>query len=102
MNGANSLNDEFNENLFFHWLCTNNLLYINYPPRPYTDKNHKKIWRKRQKTFPNFLKNENIFVKIGELFANFDKKILILRKSAVFFSKFSYDFFSVLKAVVYV
>jgi len=29
---------------------------------------------------------------MGELLANFDKNILILRKKSVFFSKFSYDF----------
>jgi len=44
-----------------------------------------------QKSWEFFKKksqNENIFVKIGKLFANFDKNILILRKLGTFFCLF--------------
>jgi len=43
------------------------------------DQNYRKIWRKRQKIVPKFSQNEDIFVKMGELFAHFDKNIIILR-----------------------
>jgi len=45
--------------------------------------------------FPQFSQDGNVFVKIGELFANFDKSILILRgfgKVFCLFSCFSHDF----------
>jgi len=40
-----------------------------------TDKNHEK----NMGIFPKFSQGENVFVKMGELFAHFDKHILILR-----------------------
>jgi len=44
---------------------------------------------KETKKNPKFSQNENIFVKIGELFANFDKTNVILRKLGIFFGLFS-------------
>jgi len=46
----------------FYWACT--------------DKNHEK----NTGIFSKFSKNENIVVKMGELFTNFYKNVLILRK----------------------
>jgi len=61
----------------------------------YTYKNPEKIMIKRQQKCPQLFQNDNIFVKIDELFANFDKNILTLRKLgkiSVPFSTFSHDF----------
>jgi len=93
MNGANSLNDEFNENLFFHWLCTNNLLYINYPPDIIG-----KFGEKYRKIVLNFLKMRIFLTKIFSFWENWGQL-------SVFFSWFSHDFCQcspLLKAVVYV
>jgi len=43
----------------------------------HTDKNHDK----KTGIYPKLSQNENISVKMGELFAHFDKNIIILRKS---------------------
>jgi len=48
----------------------------------YTDKNHKKIWRKRQKIFPNFLKMRIFCQKYSHLGESF----------LFFFIKCSHDF----------
>jgi len=50
---------------------------------------------KKTEKCPQFSQNENIVVKIGLEFANFDKNILILRKFEKFFCLFlffSHDF----------
>jgi len=50
--------------------------FLYYLLLTYTDKNCKKIMRKRQNIFPIFL----IFVKIGKLFVNFDIQSFIAHK----------------------
>jgi len=59
----------------------------------YTDRNHEKILRKRQKMFSKW----EYFVKMGELFSHFDKNILILRKLGTIF--FSHDFLTIFVSV---
>jgi len=48
------------------------------PSKPHWQ-NHRTIWRKIQIFFFKFSQNENIFVKIVQLSAHFDKNLLILR-----------------------
>jgi len=50
--------------------------------KSFTDKNREKVMRKRQKTFPNFLKMRIFFENNGEYWGRF----------SVFFLKFSHDF----------
>jgi len=50
--------------------------------RPFTDKNHRKIWRKIQKMFPNCLKIREFLSKWANNWGH----------SSVFFSEFSHDF----------
>jgi len=60
-----------------------------------------KIMRKIRIFFSKFTQNENIFVKIGELFAaHFDKNILILRKIGEKILSFSHDFLMIIVSVV--
>jgi len=54
----------------------------------YTDKNHGEQFGERTENLPQFSQNDNLFVQIGELFANFDKNILILRKLGKMFCLF--------------
>jgi len=64
-----------------------------------TSPHWQKLWENHEKKTenpPQPSQNENIFVKIGELFANFDKNILTLRKLGKTFYLFLQIFLSFL------
>jgi len=50
---------------------------------------------KKTENFPKFSQNENLVVKIGKLFANFDKNILIFEKNEENPLSFSHDFLTI-------
>jgi len=55
--------------------------------------------KKNTENFPQFSQGESIFVKIRELFANFDKNILILGGLGDSFLSFSHGFLTIFVSV---
>jgi len=58
----------------------------------------RKFEEKKRENCPLFSQNENIFVKIGEYFANFDKNTLIRE----IFLSFSQDFVTIFVSAVHI
>jgi len=71
-----------------YWLLNVNAVY--------TDKNHRKIWKKRQKTFPNVLGMRFFFGQNGQIILT---KIFSFWENLWHFSVFSHDFFTIFVSV---